>query len=559
MTVLAGIPDRVVAERSREKGYALGEDARVEYDAVVIGAGFAGLHMLSELRGSGFTCHAFEAGGGVGGTWYWNRYPGARCDIESLDYCYLHDRDLHREWRWSERFAGQPEILRYAEHVARRRGLLPLITFDTRVTAAEFDGSGWLVRTEHGAEVRCRFLITAAGCMSAVHTPGIPGLDDFRGPRPHTGRWPREPVDLAGKRVGVIGTGSSGIQVIPEIAKSAAEVVVFQRTPNFSVPSGNRPLTDAELDRAADTYDDRVESARTTRFGHPVTGTGRAILDTDPDTALAELEARWAAGGTHIVATFTDTGRDLDANARLADFFRAKIRQAVADPGTAERLAPTGYPIGTKRLCVDTGYFDTFNADHVRLVDLRAEPIERVTADGVRTTAAEYPLDVLVLATGYDTFTGALTRIDITGRDGAELAARWAGGPRSYLGLAVAGFPNLFTITGPGSTMVLSNVLRAIEHHVTWIRDLLVHLRETDATAEAETAAQDDWVEQVAAAAAKTLYGHTDSYYLGANVEGKARVFMPYAGGLDTYRRICDSVAEDGYRGFRLTPARVTA
>ncbi|WP_370948812.1 flavin-containing monooxygenase [Amycolatopsis sp. cg5] len=530
----------------------MSDDAPIDYDAIVIGAGFAGLHMLSELRKHGFSCHGFETGDGVGGTWYWNRYPGARCDIESLDYCYLHDRDLHREWHWSERFAGQPEILRYAEHFAERAGVLPLISFGTRVTGAAFDeeSATWLVRTDRG-EYRCRFLVSAVGCMSAAQ---VPESSRFQGTQLHTGRWPHEPVELAGKRVGVIGTGSSGIQVIPELAALAAELVVFQRTANFSVPAGNRKLEEAELAAEPARYEERVRLASTTRFGHPVTGTGQPILDTDPVDREAALDQRWALGGTSIVATFTDTGRDLEANALLADFVRAKIRAAVDDPETAERLVPSGHPIGTKRLCVDSGYFSTFNHDHVRLVDLREEPIAEIAEDGVRTAKQTYPLDVLVFATGYDAFTGALTRMDITGRNGVSLEKQWAGGPGSYLGLSVAGFPNLFTITGPGSTMVLSNVLRAIEHHVAWIRDLLLHLRSTGQLyAEAEQAAQEDWTGQVAEAAAKTLYRHADSYYLGANVPGKTRVFMPYSGGLDVYRGICESVAQQGYRGFTLT------
>ncbi len=534
----------------------MGDRERIDYDVLVIGAGFAGLHLLSELKKAGFRCHAYETGNGVGGTWYWNRYPGARCDIESVDYCFLHDRTLHRDWVWSERFAAQPEILRYAEHFADRAGLLPLITFGTRVVAADFDASSsvWSVRTEHGDTARTRFLVTAVGCMSATHTPEIPGISRFRGESFHTGRWPHEPVDLAGKRVGIIGTGSSGIQVLPEIAEKAAEVVVFQRTPNFSVPAGNRPLTEAEQAAEHAKYDERVALASTTRFGHVVPGTGKTILDTGHATRLAVLEDRWALGGTSIVAAFTDTGRDLEANALLADFVRDKIRATVTDPETAERLVPKGYPIGTKRLCVSDGYFATFNRDHVRLVDLRAEPIEEITAGGVRTTGGTFPLDVLVFATGYDAFTGALTRMNITGRDGSSLTRQWEKGPKSYLGLAVAGFPNLFTITGPGSTMVLSNMLRAIEHHVGWIRDLLVTLRSTNLlVAEAEPESQEDWACQVAAAASRTLYQHTDSYYLGANIDGKARVFMPYAGGLDVYRRICDSVAADGYRGFALS------
>ncbi|WP_307793420.1 NAD(P)/FAD-dependent oxidoreductase [Amycolatopsis sp. MtRt-6] len=518
----------------------------------MVGAGFAGLHVLDQLRRRGFSCHAYESASGVGGTWFWNRYPGARCDVESLDYSYLHDRELYESWQWSERFAGQPEILRYAEHFADRRGLWPHITFGTTVVGAVFEDGGWSVRTDAGERVRCRFLVTAVGCMSAVHTPAFPGLDSFGGTVLRTSRWPAEPVGLAGRRVGVIGTGSSGIQVVPELAKEAAELVVFQRTANFSVPARNRPLTQAERDAAVAGYERKLVDARTTRFGHPVTGTGRAALETDPAERTAELDRAWARGGTHIVATFTDTGRDLAANAVLADYFRERVRAVVRDPGTAEALVPSGYPIGTKRLCVDDGYHETFNLPHVRLVDLRADPIEAVTEKGVRTARGEHVLDVLVLATGFDAFTGALTRLGVRGRGGRSLGDVWRDGPRSYLGLAVAGFPNLFTVTGPGSTMVLSNVLRAIEHHVEWLCDLLVAARDRGAVeVEALESAQDEWVARVAELAGRTLYPRTDSYYVGANVEGKARVFAPFAGGLDAYRRICDGVAAEGYRGFR--------
>ncbi|WP_414944485.1 flavin-containing monooxygenase [Amycolatopsis sp. cmx-11-32] len=521
-------------------------------DIAVIGAGFAGLHMLDRLREHGFSCHAYESATGVGGTWFWNRYPGARCDVESLDYSYLHDRELYATWQWSERFATQPEILRYAEHFAHRRGLWPHITTGTTITGAAFADGAWTLTTDTDERVRARFVVTAVGCMSAVNTPAIPGLARFGGTVLRTSRWPAEPVELAGRRVGVVGTGSSGIQVVPELAKTAAELVVFQRTANFSVPARNRPLTQAERDAAVAGYEQRVENARTTRFGHPVTGTGRAALETDPAGRTAEFDKGWARGGTHIVATFTDTGRDLTANAVLADYFRDRVREAVHDPETARALTPTGYPIGTKRLCVDDDYYETFNLPHVRLVDLRDDPIQEVTETGIRTTRSDHELDVLVLATGFDAFTGALTRMGITGRDGQLLADTWRDGPRSYLGLAMAGFPNLFTLTGPGSTMVLSNVMRAIEHHVEWVRDLLVYAREHDITEiEAIESAQDDWVAKVADLAGKTLYPHTDSYYLGANIEGKARVFAPFAGGLDAYRRICDGVANEGYRGFR--------
>ncbi len=387
--------------------------------------------------------------------------------------------------------------------------------------------------------------------MSAAHTPPLPGLDHFEGRVLHTGRWPHGEVDLTG-RVGVVGVGSSGIQLIPEVARSASELTVFQRTANFSVPARNRPLTQADRDAAVAGYAQRVAEARTTRFGHAVTGTGQAILDTPPTERAAALDQRWAHGGTHIVATFTDTGRDLEANAVLADYFRDRVRETVQDPETARALTPTGYPIGTKRLCVDTGYYETFNLPHVRLVDLREDPIAEITVDGVRTARGHHRLDTLVLATGFDAFTGPLLRMGITGRGGHALAEEWRDGPRSYLGLAVAGFPNLFTITGPGSTLVLSNVMRALEHHVDWVLEALIHLRDNGITEfEAEAAAQRDWVGQVAELAGRTLYPHTDSYYLGANIDGKPRVFAPYAGGLDAYRRACEEIAREGYRGFR--------
>ncbi|GAA5051444.1 flavin-containing monooxygenase [Nocardia callitridis] len=521
-------------------------------DVAVIGAGFAGMHMLDQLRRHGFDCHAYESAPGVGGTWYWNRYPGARCDVESLDYSYLHDRELYEAWAWSSRFASQPEILRYAEHFAERQDLLPHITFGTTVLGATFADGSWTLGTDTGEQVRARFVVTAVGCMSAVNTPPIPGLEQFGGTLLRTARWPTEPVELTGRRVGVIGTGSSGVQLVPELAREAAELVVFQRTPNFSVPARNRPLTEAERVAAVTEYERKVVHASTTRFGHPVTGTGRAALATEPAERAAEFDKGWERGGTHIVATFTDTGRDPTANAVLAEYFRDRIRETVHDEQLARALTPIGYPIGTKRLCVDDGYYETFNHSHVELVDLRHDPIEEVTETGIRTRSGDYELDVLVLATGFDAFTGSLTRLGLTDRAGKALADRWQDGPRSYLGLAVAGFPNLFTLTGPGSTMVLSNVMRAIEHHVEWVRELLLHARSHGITeVEALESAENDWVARVAELAGRTLYPHTDSYYLGANIEGKARVFAPFAGGLDAYRRICDDVAAQGYRGFR--------
>ncbi|MCM6772643.1 NAD(P)/FAD-dependent oxidoreductase [Nocardia sp. CDC159] len=364
-------------------------------DAIVIGAGFAGLRVLHQRRDRGFAVHAFEAGGDVGGTWYWNSYPGARCDIESKDYCFIFDRRLHDGWTWTERFAGQPEILRYARYVADYANLLPHITFDTAIRAAEFDEASatWTVVTDAGDTHRCRYLIAAVGCMSAPYTPELPGLAQYEGVRVHTGRWPRAGVDFRGRRVGIVGTGSSGIQLIPRIAEAAAELTVFQRTPNFSAPARNRPLTPAEQQAAAAEYEDRVRYAGTTRFGHHIVGTGRPTTDFTAAERDHELEIRWQRGGTGILATFTDSGMNLAANSIVAEFFRRKIAAAVHDPDTARGLQPRTYPIGTKRLCVDSGYFETYNRANVTLVDLRDEPIRSCTRTGIRTTAREFRLE----------------------------------------------------------------------------------------------------------------------------------------------------------------------
>ncbi|GAA3382985.1 flavin-containing monooxygenase [Cryptosporangium minutisporangium] len=525
------------------------------HDVVVIGAGFAGLYALHKLRGLGYDVHAVEAGSGVGGTWYWNRYPGARCDVDSIDYCYLFSPELHAEWTWTERYAGQPEILRYAEHVAERFDLLPLITFDTRVTGADFDSSTdrWTVRTDRGDEIRCRFLITAVGCLSAVRTPSLPGLDRFAGRIAHTGRWPRDGVDFTGARAGVVGTGSSGIQLIPRIAESADHLTVFQRTPHYSVPARNRPLSGRELRSAQQSYADAVQQALSTSGGYYMPPPDRSALADPPDARSARYERKWASGGMEILSTYNDLLLDPVANDTLAEFVRDKIRQIVTDPETAAALQPTSYPIGTKRICLDTDYYATYNRLDVTLVDLRVTPIEQVVETGVVTAGRLHELDVLVFATGYDAITGPLTGLGLRGTDGRALAEHWADGPQTLLGVAVAGFPNLFTITGPGSPSVLTNVIRSIEQHVDWIADCLEYLRVRGATRiEAETQAQEEWTAQVTYFADFTLYPRADSWYLGANIEGKPRQFMPYVAGLHTFRRACDEVAGAGYRGFRL-------
>ncbi len=525
------------------------------FDAVVVGAGFAGLYALHRLRGLGLSARVFEAGDGVGGTWYWNRYPGARCDVESMDYSYSFSEALQQQWRWTERYASQPEILTYLNHVADRFDLRRDIQLGTRVTAAVFDEatSRWTVETDRGDRVSARFCIMATGCLSDARLPDLPGRESFAGRWYHTGRWPHEGVDFTGQRVGVIGTGSSAIQSIPIIATQAARLVVFQRTPNYSVPARNAPL-DPEYERRVKAgYAEFRRQARESRVGFVVERSGDSALAVAPEEREREYERRWRRGGLGFSATYPDLLTSLDANATAADFFRARIREIVRDPAVAEALTPRDYPLGTKRLCVDTDYYATFNRDNVTLVDLRATPIEAITPRGVRTRGAEYAVDSLVFATGFDAMTGALLAIDIRGRGGLPLSEKWAAGPRAYLGLSVAGFPNLFTITGPGSPSVLSNMIVSIEQHVDWIADCLAHLRASgrrriEATAEAEEA----WVAHVDEVGHQTLYPRAKSWYMGANIPGKPRIFMPYIGGVGVYRQRCDEVAARGYAGFSL-------
>ena len=532
---------------------AAGNAAPRLLDTVIVGAGFAGLYMLHRVRKLGLSAVAFEAGSGVGGTWFWNRYPGARCDVDSLEYSFSFDDALQQEWSWSERFATQPEILRYLDHVADRFDLRRDICLNTSVTSAIFDGRSnrWLVETDTGDRILARFCIMATGCLSAARAPELEGMADFAGQVLHTGRWPHEPVDFAGRRVGVIGTGSSGIQVTPALASAASHVTVFQRTPNFSIPARNAP-TDATRERAwKAVYNEKRAKARETTAGILYDYNDIPALSVSEAERAAAFESRWATGGVNFVRTFCDLLLDKAANDTAADFVRGKIRSIVRNPSVVAKLLPHDHPIGTKRICIDTNYFDTFNLDHVTLVDLRAEPIERLTATGLRTTAAEYPLDMLVFATGFDAVTGALGRIDIRGRGGLALKSKWADGPRSYLGLMSAGFPNLFTITGPGSPSILTNVVVSIEQHVEWIANALERMEHRgDAVIEATHEAEDAWVVNVADTAKRTLFVYANSWYMGANIPGKPRVFLPYAGGFAAYRKICDDVVADGYAGF---------
>jgi cyclohexanone monooxygenase len=524
-----------------------------EYDAVVIGAGFGGMYAIRRLRRSGFTVHCFESGSGVGGTWYWNRYPGARCDVESIQYSYSFDAELQQEWDWSERFAQQPEILRYAEHVADRYDLRRDIDFEARVTAATYSDTDqlWTITTEDGRSATARFCISAVGALSDARIPEWPGLDEFTGEVLHTGRWPHEPVELTGKRVAVVGTGSSGIQAIPVIAQQAAQLTVFQRTPNYSIPAQNRPFSATELATIKSGYDELRAKARLTGGGNYLFQGTQTALSVTEEEREAEYQRRWEVGGNGFVTSYIDLFYDLDANETAAEFVRRRIRETVRDPAVAERLTPRDHPIGSKRICVDTDYFATFNRDNVELVDVRADPIEGFTPTGIRTASREFPIDAVVFATGYDAMTGPLLRMNISGAKGLRLADKWAEGPRTYLGLTVAGFPNLFLLTGPGSPSVLASVIAAIEQHVDFTVDLLERVRERgDLRVEATVEAEDAWVAHVNELAARTIYPQANSWYLGTNVPGKPRVFMPYSGGLHNYRAECEKVAAADYPGL---------
>ncbi len=531
-------------------------------DVVVVGAGFAGLYMLHRLRSLGMTARAFEAGGGVGGTWYWNRYPGARCDVESMQYSYSFSEELQQDWSWPELFSAQPDILRYANYVCDRFDLRRDITFNTRVTDCRFDAASaiWSVATDGGETVIARHVVMATGCLSAARMPDIAGRDSFAGRSFHTGQWPHHPVDFAGRVVGVIGTGSSAIQSIPVIAAQAKHVYVFQRTPNFSIPSRNGAMTQ-EYERSwKSVYAERRERARRLRTGIDYALNDVSALAVSDAEREREFETRWQAGGTAFMAAYNDLILDKAANDTAVAFVHDKIRGIVKDPAVAARLLPRNHPIGTKRICVDTEYYETFNRPNVTLVDLHETPIRAITPGGIDTEGQAYALDDIVFATGFDAMTGTLLRIGIEGRDGVTLAEKWAAGPRTYLGLMTSGLPNLFMVTGPGSPSVLSNMMVSIEQHVDWIADCLAFLRDRGlATIEATEAAEEAWVLHVNEVAHRTLYPRANSWYMGVNVPGKPQVFMPYIGGVGVYREKCEQVAAAGYAGFRTAPALAVA
>jgi cation diffusion facilitator CzcD-associated flavoprotein CzcO len=525
-------------------------------DVVVVGAGFAGLYAVHRAGRDGLLAVGIEAGDDVGGTWYWNRYPGARCDVESVDYSFSFDEELQNGWRWSERFATQPEIRAYASHMAERFGLRDRYRFGERVTSARFDESTstWLVETGAGTRLRAPFVVFATGSLSVPHRPSFPGVDDFGGEVYFTAQWPESPVDLTGRRVGVIGTGSSGIQVVTAIAPVAAGLTVFQRTANYSIPTVNGPLTDAELASIRATYPARRAITRRGLNGSGRDAYEKSVFEVGEEERRAVFERGWTLGGVAFAKTFPDQMVDDAVNRVARDFVHSKIREIVHDPATADDLTPTDHPIGAKRICSDSGYYETFNRDDVTLVNLRTDPIVRVVAGGIETASGLHQLDVIVYATGFDALTGALLRIDVRGRGGIRLADVWDDGPLTYLGVSVPGFPNLFLVNGPGGPSVLGNMILGAELQVDWVADLVAHAGSRGAQElEARADAAATWTEHVDEVAAATLYAKARSWYMGANIEGKKQRFMPYAGGLGSYTDLCARVRDDGYEGFALT------
>ena len=535
-----------------------------QLDVVIVGAGFAGMYMLHRLRKRNLKTVVLEAGSDVGGTWYWNRYPGARCDVPSMEYSYSFSSELQQEWDWSEVMAGQPEILEYAGHVADRFNLRPDINFDTRVISAVYDESNqcWSITTDKNQNFQSRYCIMATGCLSVTNTPEIKGANDFSGPIYHTGKWPHEGVDFTDVSVGIIGTGSSGIQAIPVIAENAKHLTIFQRTPNYTMPAYNKPLTAEFREEARANYDQIRADQRASLAGIVGYGFGFGGADLVEPTEQLKLTTEEQRKqlvneeGFGAFRTFMDVGMDPEANEMACEMYRQHLATIIDNPTTANGLMPRDYPIGCKRPVIDTDYYKTFNRDNVTLVDLRQGGIQHITSSGVATEQGHYELDAIVYATGFDAMTGALERIDIRGKNGKSITEEWRAGPRTYLGLQIHGFPNLFTITGPGSPSVLSNMMVSIEQHVDWINDCIEHLDKNQVRAiEPEEEAVDQWITHVNQVAEGSMFTapSCNSWYLGANIPGKPRIFMPYVGGVGEYRNRCDEIARNGYTGFNLS------
>jgi cyclohexanone monooxygenase len=531
------------------------ENAASKLDVIVVGAGFAGLYALYRLRKDGYSVRVLEGADAIGGTWYWNRYPGARCDIESMQYSFSFSDEIQQEWTWSQLYAPQPEILSYINFVADKLGLRDGIQLNARVVSAKFaeQTATWEVRTEAGETFTAPFCVMATGCLSIPIIPTFPGLKDFAGEVYCTSDWPHAGVDMSGKRVGLIGTGSSGIQATPVIAAQARHLTVFQRTPNYSIPAQNRAM-DPEYERGwKENYRERRLAALKTRNNTLNNAGNKPGKDVVPEERAREFEARWTTGGIGFMYSYTDITSDKDVNEHASAFVRKKIANIVRNPETAKKLTPLDYGIGGKRICVDTEYFEAFNRENVTLVDIKSDPIEAITAQGLRTKTSQFDLDVIVLAIGFDAMTGALNRMDISGRAGIKLRDQWAEGPKTYIGMAIAGFPNLFVITGPGSPSVFTNMVTSIEQHVDWIAECMAHLKQHGrATIEAKKSAEESWVAHVNEVANRTLMPNNNSWYVGANIPGKPRVFMPYLGGAAVYKEAIEKIAWQGYEGFDL-------
>ena len=531
----------------------------VDVDVVVVGAGFSGLYLLYRLRKAGFSTRVFERGGDVGGTWYWNRYPGARCDVESLQYSYSFDEQLQQDWHWPEKFSAQPDILAYANHVADRFNLKKDIEFNIEVKASWFDENlkTWKITTNTGEEINAQYFIMATGCISTTQIPNIKGLSDYVGNTFHTGDWPHEEVDFSGQSIAVIGTGSSGIQSIPVLAKQAKKLTVFQRTPNYSIPSQNEPMTKKYERSWKDVYSERRKEMRYSAHGSLKDLNDVPALSVDEDQRQELYTKRWAIGGTGFLGSFNDLLINADANYTAAEYVRQQIKRVVKDKETAEILCPRSYPIGTKRICIDTGYFETYNRENVKLVDISKKPIQRLVADGIIVDDQLYAFDSIIFATGFDAMTGSIFNVDIKGRGGLALKEKWNAGPKTYLGLMSASFPNLFMITGPGSPSVKSNMIMSIEQHVDLVIETLLSMRRKGlSVVEPELEAENKWVDHVQEVANKTLFPQANSWYMGANIPGKPRLFMPYIGGVGAYREICEEIVANNYRGFKFEKSK---
>ncbi len=531
----------------------------VDVDVVVVGAGFSGLYLLYRLRKAGFSTRVFERGGDVGGTWYWNRYPGARCDVESLQYSYSFDEQLQQDWHWPEKFSAQPDILAYANHVADRFNLKKDIEFNVEVKASRFDENlkTWKITTNTGEEIDAQYFIMATGCISTTQIPNIKGLSDYVGNTFHTGDWPHEEVDFSGQSIAVIGTGSSGIQSIPVLAKQAKKLTVFQRTPNYSIPSQNEPMTKKYERSWKDVYSERRKEMRYSAHGSLKDLNDVPALSVDEDQRQELYTKRWAIGGTGFLGSFNDLLTNADANYTAAEYVRQQIKRVVKDKETAEILCPRSYPIGTKRICIDTGYFETYNRENVKLVDISKKPIQRLVADGIIVDDQLYAFDSIIFATGFDAMTGSIFNVDIKGRGGLALKEKWNAGPKTYLGLMSASFPNLFMITGPGSPSVKSNMIMSIEQHVDLVIETLLSMRRKGlSVVEPELEAENKWVDHVQEVASKTLFPQANSWYMGANIPGKPRLFMPYIGGVGAYREICEEIVANNYRGFKFEKSK---